>query len=54
MLPPKVISVPTPPPAEEAEEVVRARAMAESMYEATDAVRTVSIRAPPLQHGCLS
>ncbi len=38
MLPPKVISVPTPPPAHEAEEVVRARAMAESMYQATDAV----------------
>ncbi len=38
MLPPKVVSVPTPLPLEEAEEVARARAMVESMYEATDAV----------------
>lgn len=38
LLPAKVVSVPTPTSVHEAEEVVRARAMAESMYEATDAV----------------
>lgn len=38
MMPPKVITLPAPPPVEETEEVARARAMVESMYEATDAV----------------
>ena len=37
MLPPKVVSVPAAQSAQDVEEIARARAMAESMYQATDA-----------------
>lgn len=38
LLPPKVITLPTFPPAEDAEEIARARAMTDNMYQAMDAV----------------
>ncbi len=38
MMPTKVVTVPAPPSTEAAEEIQRTRAMAETMYEATDAV----------------